>query len=268
MFGMNRHSFRGGRYEGFRLVIFRINPFHLPVLIILFLCQLSLRAQLPEKEGSPSPDILAYVLKAYGIDQELIHGTQYYNRFFNLLGDPFFRDETSLPGSVVLEGREYNGLLLNYDIFRQCVILEYLDLDGGRHKIILPVSETDAFSLGDNRFEKTQLMGEEPRFYQFIEERSMVLYIYWSKGKMPTVNNIRYAEYFSEPARSYYLLKDGDVHPFSGRRSFSHLFEKNKRREVRTYLRKNMVSFKNASVPELKELMDYISNHITQPTGS
>jgi len=62
----------------------------------------------------------------YGLDPALYNGRIYtYAAPRNTTGDPFLSGADYCKGHITIEGKIYDGLNLNYDIFNQQILLKY-----------------------------------------------------------------------------------------------------------------------------------------------
>ena len=87
------------------------------MLLLLFLIQRPLFAQ---EEGLDQNSLFTSLAEwAYGQDQELVNGLQYYNRHPRSLGHPYLHEGLVHQGSVNLRGKLYTGLWLRYNIHEQ-----------------------------------------------------------------------------------------------------------------------------------------------------
>jgi hypothetical protein len=206
-------------------------------------------------------ELLAYIREKHGPDPGLINGIQFYNRYRQVKHHPYYRSEAFSRGSVTLSGREYEDVLLNYDLYTQEVILEYRGWNGGVGKIILISPHIDAFRLGGNRFEKLSLTEEGPLFYQVIatdDKDEATFYIHWEKQIVPNSNDLDYPNYFSESRGDFLLDYSGTLHRFSNRSSFKSIFSGDTRKQIRKYLVRNRFRFRKATAPELNRLLEFI----------
>jgi hypothetical protein len=65
---------------------------------------------------------------------------------------------------------------------------------------------------------------------------------------------------FTKAVRDSYVLMDGQLKPFSTKRSLVRLFSKEHRPEIKSYLRKNKIKVKKASDKAMAEMITFIGN--------
>ena len=232
---------------------------------ILFLAILAiilsghLKAQ-PLRSAIPDADSLKrYIQMQYGLDQELVSGFQYYVRFAQYKGDPFFPEDAFLDGSVSLRGLQYENVRLKYNSFSQGLILEYTDSRGGYNLLRLNNAHVDSFRLGMHHFQKLSLLGEEPFFYQVISSGYVRCYIHWKKNIQSINNSLPYTHVYTRPLGNYYLNYGGSIQAFTNEKIFISLFPESMQADIKKYFRRQHFSLKRASPTDIQNLLIYIS---------
>ena len=213
---------------------------------------------------SQSSDLSSYIREKHGYDLNLINGILYYDKYKGVLNHPFYSGEDLLPGSVVISGISYEDVQINYDIYSQYLVLEYPAAAGSSYSIILSPEHTDAFHLDGDYFEKLVLDGRGPLFYQVINVNGLTCYIYWEKKRM--TKSYQFQDFFTEPDRRCFLDYDGTISPFSNRRSFVSLISGVPKKEIKGYMRNNLIQLSVASPEQLENLLQFISSR-TDPTS-
>jgi hypothetical protein len=219
-------------------------------ILFLYLIQLPTGAQEPTAE--PSQEYAALVEWAYGQDQELVNGLQYYNRHPRSLGHPYLLEGWVHQGSVSLRGKLYPGIWLKYDIYDQQVEVEYRTMNGADNQVILVSDRVDNFFIGSYFFERLKFEEEQVQFYQVIGDGRMVWYIHWEKKLIPVSGNSRFIEEYSSPKRSYLLKLDGSIHPFNSQKSFVQLFPKAIQKDLKKLIKSNNIQIRGASTEQLE----------------
>lgn len=197
------------------------------------------------------------VRKEFGLDQSLINGVQFYFTFQNTAGHPYFFNPDFKTGSLSLNGQVYNDVRLHYNIYFQHVDLEYKNYYGSSNRINLIDEFVDGFSFSDMHFERHDFEDGEYKFYQAIRTNRFVCYIFWEKG-MEAVND---GSKFSSERRILFLeMVKGEVHSFGSIKEFSSFFPDKNQKEIRKYLRKNSLNFRNSSPEEIIENLNGVSD--------
>jgi len=111
-----------------------------------------------EPVAGPSSAYAELAEWAYGQDQVLVNGLQYYNRNPSSLGHPYLMDGLVHQGSVSLRGKQYGGLWIKYDIHDQHVEVEYQTVNGAYNQVILVNDRINYFTLEKHYFERLNLV--------------------------------------------------------------------------------------------------------------
>jgi hypothetical protein len=220
-------------------------------LMIIGIFQFPLQAQQSAEKSAWSYGDLVYW--AYGQDQELVNGMQYYNKNPRSLGHPYFMEGLVHQGSVSIRGKIYSGVWLKYDIHKQQVEVEYQTMNGGENQVILVGDRLDNFTIGEQYFRR-MLLDEElgEQFYQVIGSGNLILYIRWEKRLVPISGDSRFIEEFTSPRRSYLLELNGSVQPFTNKKSFVALFPREVQKDMKRLIKQNRLLIKSASTRQLE----------------
>ncbi|MEN8248978.1 MAG: hypothetical protein ABFS32_08600 [Bacteroidota bacterium] len=214
----------------------------------------------PLRAADPDADSLSrYIQIKYGLDQELVSGFQYYVRFPQYKGDPFFPEDAFFEGTVSLRGLLYDNVRLKYNSFSQSLILEYTDLRDGYNLLRLNNSHIDSFRLGTHRFQKLSLFSEEPVFYQVFSSVQVTCYIHWKKDIQSINNSIQYTHVYTRPLGTYYLNYGDRIHDFTNRKSFMAIFTGSMQAEIKKYFKRQHFSFRKAGPADIQNLLIFIS---------
>ncbi len=103
-----------------------------PIILITLITFASLSIRLKAQDQgalySQHEDLSGYILHKHSLDQILINGVRYYDKYPNVYGHPFLFED-SQPGSITLSGKVYEDLLINYDLYSQHLVMEYMGLE-------------------------------------------------------------------------------------------------------------------------------------------
>lgn len=223
-------------------------------ILLLSIIRLPLHGQ--QSSGGISVPYGELVSWAYGQDQELVNGMQYYNKHPRSLGHPYLLEGWVHQGSVSIRGKVYNDIWLKYNIHAQQVEVEYRTMNGADNQVILVGDRLDEFTIREDYFRKLNLAEDgEEQFYQVIGSGQMILYIHWEKKLVPLVGDPRFIEEFTSPKRKYFLGMDGSVQAFNNKKSFVALFPKVIQKDMKRLIKENRLLIKTASSRELELFM-------------
>ncbi len=206
-----------------------------------------------------SQDGVAEADKVYGLDPTLYNGIKYTYFFPSGTGSHQYLNSTEfITGSVILKGKIYDDVLLNYDIYNQLLLLKYADETGVLNIIQVSTAWLGGFHLGNMQFTYCDY-GKGRRFYQVLGTGPVKILNYWRKDL-----NLKLAygtsEYtFSPPLRESFILKDGSIKTYRNNRNLLKIFDPGMRPDIKDYLRKNRIKVKKASDKEMTNLINYIN---------
>lgn len=239
----------------------------LSYLILVLALNLGLPAKLSGQSELEKDSLMGYVHMNYGLDQDLFNGFQYYKRFARYLGDPFFPEDLFYEGSVWVNGAHYDKLQLKYDIFSQYLIIAYTDFQARYNQLRLNTVHIDSFLLGTNHFHKLVFQNEDPLFYQVLSSGPLTCYIHWQRVLEATHNDLDYSHEYSSPLADYYISHMEVIQTFSNKKSFVSIFPESIRLKLKKYIRHNSISFRSANPPDIQNLLNYLNQLLTEPTG-
>lgn len=199
------------------------------------------------------------VHKAYGPNQKLVNGVQYYNRYVLVQDHPYFLDDSFVDGSVIINGQEYSPVRIRYNIYSQHLELQYDNFAGASNSLITVNDHIDGFRYGDLWFRKMDLDGEE-NFYQVIATEQFSCFVLWGKKLDKIDYSLFYGERFTEPSCGYQLLWKGDTLDFKSMNTFVKCFHESRRKEIKRFLRQNRFDFKRPAPIEIVRNMHEVSN--------
>jgi len=224
-------------------------------ILFLSIVQLPLNAQ---QENESPPGYGELVQWAYGQDQELVNGLQYYNGHPRSLGHPYLLEGWVHQGSVSIRGKLYSEIWIKYDIHAQQVEVEYQTMGGADNQVILVSDRVDGFTIGPYSFKRLKLEVEQDdelddeQFYQILGKERLIWYIRWEKNLVPLVGDPRFIEEFTSPKRNYLLELDGSIHPFSNKLSFVKLFPESIQKDIKRLIKSNQLQIRSASSEQLE----------------
>jgi hypothetical protein len=208
------------------------------------------------------------VRKAYGLDQDLVNGIQYYNHYMRVQGHPYLLEKSFANGSVTIDGQVHDQIQLMYDIYAQKVEIQYKMLSSANNRMILITDHLDGFICGDLLFQKLKLNAEQDLIYQVVPNDGFTCYIHWKKKIVPLKYSTNYLEQFTDPDPTYFIEMDGNVVDFKNRRSFAGCFTGTYQKEIRKLLRQNEFSFRRATPDEIVRNMEAVSSLIGSNAGT
>lgn len=180
-----------------------------------------------------------------GENAHLYSGSEYVRTNSTVIGHPYFDTTSLLNGSIYLSGTLYKNIPLLYDILHDDIIINKYNQN---YFIRLPGEKIDFFSIATDTFVKVVPdsadkvlpgIGFYNRIYngktEVIVKRKKVL------NEDPPANGVSQFHYLQH--NSYFVKKKNVYFQVSSRKSLFKLFD-DKNKEIRKYLRKNKINFK------------------------
>lgn len=187
------------------------------------------------------------IIRPAEISQLLYNGKEWHNLYTMVKGDQFLFSKDYLPGSVTMNGKTYQNIDVNFDIYNDELITP------STHGIIIQLNKemVDSFSLSFQlktfRFINSRNDSVVGNGYVNVlyNQRSM-LYIKYKKEIELLAVDDKYDLFF----RTYkiFLLKDGVAHQLSGKKDLLNALEDNKI-PVKDFIKKNKMRV-SKSTPE------------------
>ena len=231
--------------------------FLLSILSLNFFLSKALTAQstyISENEYYELKEIFDYL---NGPDYNLLNG-RLSDFPYSIDSHPYFNTDSYRHGSLLLNGEAYDNVLINYDIYDQQVILQLSEwISGLNNKVVLNRELIDYFEIDGLMFRLMSSPETRTSFFQVISTGEISCYLLWTKKlyRSSTSVNARYK--YLKQSRTVYLQKEDQLFHVKNKSSFASIFDEAYREEIKGYLRREKIRFRNDSDEKLGDLMDY-----------
>lgn len=196
----------------------------------------------------------------YGLDPLLYNGILYKAYYpEKVKGNQYLANSTYEKGEVTIRGVKFKDLDLNFDIYKQEILLKYFSSNNAYNVIIVSKAWLENFTIGNKRFEFYSTPETANRIYQVIGNDSIKLFYYWKKDLL--LDNTTYANSnlrFISKTQQYVLINKS-LNKFHNNRSFVHLFVKEKQPIIKKYLRQYRIKVNSEQDQIMEELINYCS---------
>ena len=151
----------------------------------------------------------------------LYRGRQAVRYNINFTGTYFWESPDFVPGSITLDGKLYEGVLVNIDAFAGEVQL----LPPGQRTAVVPAREhVDGASMGDRKFVNLVKKGYDvvPGFYEVVLEDGFTVYRLVKKALFSDLSNSAstgYSQEYFSGKELFFFEKDGVLYPISRRKA-------------------------------------------------
>ncbi len=191
-----------------------------------------------------------------GPDYNLLNGRQY-----DLLNSgkshPFFNTDRYRPGSLLLNGETYDSITINYDIFDQQLTLQYPGNSGQDLKVVLNREMIDHFQIDGLTFRLMSFPETGSSFFQVLSSGDMSCFLLWKKTLSSSTLSGNTSYKYSKQSREVYLQREDRLYVVRSRSSFTSIYDEAYRKEIKEFLRREKIRFRNASDEKLGELMNF-----------
>lgn len=230
----------------------RINLLILATMVASVFIPSEIYAQPAEKVQ----EIRNYFDRSYGSDFNLLNGRRYY-LYYSSNSHPFLTTDQSRPGELILDGMAYHGVPINYDLYQQEVILQYISHSGETRYVILNSEQVQEFVLDQKIFRNISLEGRDLGYGQVLRANELGFYIFFNKklNETPSMNTTPY--HYTKLSKRFYLEMNGSTAQVGSRGSFIQQFAPGDRKAIRQYMRQHHIRLNKASDEALRGLLQF-----------
>lgn len=198
--------------------------------------------------------------RVYGMDPSLYNG-MLYNSFNpgKVKGDQYFLNSDYQKGEATIRGIKYKNLDLNYDIYKQEVLLKYFNSSNVYNIIMISKAWLENFTLGNYHFIINSTPEAPSRIYQVLGNDSIQILVYWQKVIAYENDYIGNTSLRFDLKKESNLLINKTLKRYNNNRSFVHLFAKEQQPLIWKYLRKNLIKVNYAPDEVMEKLINYCS---------
>lgn len=195
----------------------------------------------------------------YGMSPVLYNGVVYSDYYNNgVKGDQFLDGGLFKIGNLTLNNASFTSLELNYDIYRQKLLLQFETQNLAKRQIEIPLEHTKRFSIDDKDYQIIQNNDSSFKIFQVIGDGNHKILIHHYKT-LRTASSSVYKYHFSERQHKTWLQKEDQIHRIKSNKQFANYFPKDKNL-IKSWLKSNKIKLKKASDPQFSELINYINS--------
>jgi len=209
-----------------------------------------------QKFSDKVEDLYNRTEQIYCTDDLLVNGQIYVASRSRAKGSPFFGEKRFEKGSVNIKGREFNGVLLKYDLEAQRLILRATVENEKYVTIVLNSRLIDAFRIGGQQFVNAEHYLNDAGFYAQVYEGRFTFLIKFKKSFRAVYDTQTPNGSYTGLKSDYFIFNDGNLENLTNKKALLNYFSPVKN-EVKSFMRKNKISYKKASMAELNQLMKY-----------
>lgn len=232
------------------------------LVIFLIITVLSSGIALTQNIGKPvaSKEIKEYFDNIYKTDPRLISGDFYQTpRMSKSFGHPYFINWDWKEGSVVLDGIQFDSLLLRYDISSNEIILNTRNFTSSYLQLILKRDHISTFKMGDHMFRPFpgKPLANGLFFCEVLAEGEIDFLLLRSKKMTVTVGGMEDQTY--QTNQSEYVFINESLSKYHGRRTLFKLFPELKA-EIRDFIKTNRLKYRRLKLDEHVKLINHCNS--------
>ena len=195
----------------------------------------------------------------YSTDDLLVNGQIYIPTRPRAKGSPYYGGKQFVEGSVQIRGRQFNGVLLRYNLEDQRIILRAAVESGKYVTILLNSNLIDHFTINgqhfinvDSYFKDTEISG----FYTLVYEGSFTFLIKYEKTFRAVYDNQTPNGSYTEMKSDYFIFDENKLVMVTKKKALLYYFSP-KKKEIKNFMRQQKINYKNAGITSLNQLMKY-----------
>ena len=196
--------------------------------------------------------------EVYSMDPELYNGrifTEVYR--IGVYGNQFFLNEDFQPGDLGLNNRIYKNQELNYEVYRQKLLMSFENDINARVVIEIPLMNTQFFYFENKYFEILNWKDDSKKIFQVFGDDHCKILIQWSKSLSTKSQTGSFQRKFSDLKKQIWFLKNGEYHHVKKNKSLIELFESEQQANLQKWFKSNRVKIQKANDADLKLLAEY-----------
>ena len=206
-----------------------------------------------------SQENFTHVDDIYGLNPELYSG-RVYTDFYNtkIKGHQFLKSPSFSTGSLVINELNFENQQLNYDIFKQKLLLSFTNYSQAHRIIEIPLSKVYSFSLSNKQFRILKMHDSTLKIFQVIGDSTFNILIFWRKNINTTTSTSVYDYKFSETKREIWLIRNKEYKQVNSNKALVKLFTKEQSQKVKKWIKAQKFRVKKASDQQLEELSKFL----------
>ncbi len=223
-------------------------------LIILFLLATASFAQ-----PSGTTGIIGFTQSAYGTDDILVNGQKYIPGHFLADGHPYFPNKTWTKGSVMMAGKQFEGVDLLYNAEMDQLILQTKISSGDTVFVVLNSEKVDRFNLAGRSFiGEAKLTGNQQLsgFYEEAYSGDFLFLIKHQKIFIADYSKTSPKGHFSKLNSTNYIYKNGQFYKVTNKKALLTYFSSYSK-SIKAFMKKNKINYSKANNTAIKLLLKY-----------
>lgn len=224
----------------------------------LFSTAYSFGQEISEKKEN----ILAIANSLYGADDRLVNGKYYVPKHYRSTGNPFFKSDNWLNGTLFIKGTKYIDIPLKYNIEDDLLIINIVFENRIAKSISMYNAFVDSVIIDSQKIHNTDnfLTKNSIGFAELIYQGdSLSAYFKHSIEFLDVISDGGPHGKYLKPRKKLYFLQENTFFQINSKKAFLAYFE-NHKKEIRLFMRKNEIHFKKATTNQFIDLLSFSEN--------
>jgi len=176
------------------------------------------------------------------------------------LHNQFLYSKDFVSGSLEVNQQTYFDKQINYDIYKQKLLLSFQDQNQANRIIEIPLIHLESFSMENKYFKLIAWDDSTRRIFQQIGENDIQILIYWFKELNAISSTDNYNYQFTDAKKQIWILKEGDFHQVTNNKNFHKLFPAEKQTELKKWMKSQRIKIQKSGDINLDLLIKYCEN--------
>jgi hypothetical protein len=198
-----------------------------------------------------------------GRNSRIFTGSYYYDKnYLGIGGHPFFLNNYWNEGTVTYEGQQYDSISFRYDIYRDLLLIKYIDKNGYVAPIQLQSSKVAEFRVMGHHFiriKEDTLSGIKTGFLDLLYNGQIAKVLAKRRKEVSRtqIGDNMVKGYFVND--KFYIKKDQNYYIVKGKKSLLEVLS-DKKDEIKAFLKANKALFKDDHERRLVDTVEYYTS--------
>jgi hypothetical protein len=200
-----------------------------------------------------------YSEQVYGTDDRVVNGAAYLPGHFNAKGDPYFLTDNWTESTLVIDGEEYEGQNILYNIDIEKIILKTTLKSKEEVLLVLNTDFIEAFYFGEHYFVNGEKYFPGNKFNGFVEQvykGNFKVMIRHQKSFVSQYTANSPHGFYSGTKSMIFIFDKRELKKLPTKKAMLDYFSEHKK-EIKKFLRKNKIKYKQATANQLNKLFTY-----------
>lgn len=200
-----------------------------------------------------------YVREQYKTSDVLVNGKELFPDDPRINNYPYLFTENWIAADIYIKGEVFYNELIRYNLYSDKLILQFYQNQTLPKAIVIDNQLVDSIDVNGHMFVSVDYLGYsdvDRNFVEYIDGGQIKYCIAYYKDYIRMYSNLNPYGKYSELKTNKYLFRKGKSFKVNNRRQFLRAFP-DKKREIRRFLRRNNMKYKNATTSQIGTLIEF-----------